>query len=74
MGALIEDNEEEVVEETVVVCPEFNSKLSDETEIESYNIKQANDKDIVWMVEMIKPNGQTKPFIIQFENLTQRLF
>ena len=62
------------MEETAVESPENNSKLSDVTEIESYKIEQANDKDIVWMVEMIKPNGQTKPFIIQFENLTQRLF
>ncbi|CAF1007604.1 unnamed protein product [Brachionus calyciflorus] len=72
--ALIEDNEEEVVEETAVESPENNSKLSYETEIVSYKIEQANDKDIVWMIELIKLIGQTKLLCTQFENLTQRLF
>ncbi|CAF1061186.1 unnamed protein product, partial [Brachionus calyciflorus] len=72
--ALIENNEREVVEETAVESPENNPKLSDVTEIESYKIEQANDKDIVWMIELIKLNGQTKPLFTQFKNLTQRLF
>ncbi|CAF1004227.1 unnamed protein product [Brachionus calyciflorus] len=53
---------------------EFGSNENDsEKEFITYETEQLKDPDLVWIINLIKTNGETKPLIENFDNLIQRL-
>ncbi|RNA01670.1 hypothetical protein BpHYR1_003224, partial [Brachionus plicatilis] len=59
-------------EESLEIIAKEPSSETDNEYI-TYRTEQLKDDDLVWAIELIKANGDKKPEISKFNNLTQKL-